>query len=212
MTFTLQQKLTAIYTSFDSIRNEYGIEKVPSTGFSYIAISSRQHQQPAQTSDHVVRMTRFAAACQQKLRTTVFPYLSNNSREDDVLRTIRFGIHYGQISDSAVEDDARESTTVELNLRNNIEKAMFLQSYVIDNNNVSFFHILPHFNSFFFNRRTSSSGEIQVCKATAKRLKSIEMGSLLNRRTDGRLVFATYWLHVESNDNIVHNLTTLCDV
>ena len=50
--------------------------------------------------------------------------------------------------------------------------------------------------------RTSLPGQIHLSKSAAKHLKSIGMETFVDRRTDGRLVVATYWLTMRCDEDI----------
>jgi hypothetical protein len=51
-----------------------------------------------------------------------------------------------------------------------------------------------------------------MSKFTAKYFKSIGKGIFVDRRTDGRLIFATYWLNVRVDEEIQQDDKTDTDV
>jgi hypothetical protein len=188
-----------VHDEFDCLCAEYGVMKVPTKRSSYIVMSNLQSfSYLAQT----IQITRFAIACQEKLHSLV--PLTKRDSNDNILSSMRFGLHVG--ASLTMLDNMRNDATNQQSFVQVLDRATMMQKYVQIQSTVWFFSDLA---ITFLTRsppslfdRTSLPGQIHTSKSVAKHFKSIGIETCLDRRTDGRLVIATYWLVSRCHDDV----------
>lgn len=124
--------------------------------------------------NQAIKMAYFADACQKKLHC-LLPLMKLDSTSK-ILASMRFGIHTGTYS-GLCKELGQISADHQPNFRKLLDRARIMQ-------------------------KTSLPGQIHLSKSTAKHFKSSGMEAFVDRRTDGRLVVATYWLTLQCGEDI----------
>lgn len=170
---------TIIYSAFDQICEQNGMARVEAGLNNYIAVAGLQSVE--QTAiDHAVAMVQFIIACQEKVHELFAKGMIDGNTV--TAPKMRYSIHSGSTSEFSV-------TNV----------ALLLEKYVFGEFWLSLERAKScnHFSRSWFLYRTGSWGQCHVSRATANRLKKAGMGNWVQRRNDGYLVGATYWLLTE---------------
>ncbi len=109
-----------VHDEFDCLCAECGVMKLPTKRSSYIVVSKlRSLSDPDQT----IQITRFAIACQEKLRCLV-PLMKLDSN-DNILSSMRFGIHIG--ASLAMLDDLGNDTADQQSFTHVLDRATMMQ-------------------------------------------------------------------------------------
>jgi Adenylate and Guanylate cyclase catalytic domain len=122
---SIHDRLKLVHDAFDHICDEYAVERVASSGTSYVAVAGSKM---LHNTDHVVLMSRFTIAC-QKVHNDLIPYLIHDKSYDKI-SSLRFGIHTGPLCETAIEASDSNASQFTVIPKNIVRTANLIQRYV----------------------------------------------------------------------------------